>query len=528
MEAFLESDMLYDVGYWDPIRRKTIIYDREEDVDDTSYPPLLEDVSDSNDADSDSELPRPPPSAEGYRELPEDNSSSEEELLSTNSTVTPSDDFWVMHLTARTLGQIRTKPPTRDHILLRKVAEYIWKHRTDNKPIKDSSPEMELEHFVRAVCEVAVKNATMFDRRDFYIGLDTPDFDATALDLDESSVIFKGAVMAMAVYLNDNTLLEDILSPESSSLFSSQARAQPSAGPRPVLQLSQIWVPDVELRQYQKGGLKAPECGRSLIRVANPTRIAVHMNNMQEGIIFEVSLPRQIEFLRVAIESGPPLTRYLIVVPALQDTLIIHGRTHRRTRSRAGIRLSEMLDKTTDLEVFSLAYDAIMAGYNEEEQVWWTRGFSHINIQDDLPAWGLRRIQRAVLDDCLPIARRLLDLGYSLDPTQCISDSEDEQLRFHMFSIHRECTMDTALPTAARRGNLEMVKLLFEAGAQRKRKNIRKAMRIAMEQENIKMLEVLVSKGSPAGLLNRKAKRRWRRELEAAGKQNMLAWLELM
>ncbi|KAF4335503.1 hypothetical protein FBEOM_10638 [Fusarium beomiforme] len=459
IEAFLESNMLHDVGYCDPIRRKTIFYDRGEDVDDTSYPPLLEDVSDNDDSNPESEVPRLPASA-GNRELPEDHSLSKEEFFSDNSTVTPSDEFWIMHLTARSLGKIRTKPPTRDHILLRKIAEYIWKHRRDQHLSKGSPPEIQLEDLVRAVCEVAVKNAAMMGRRDFFIGIQPPDFDATAFDVDESSLVFKGALMAMAVYLNDTTLLGDILS-------TSQERAQPQVGTRPPPRSLDIWVPEAELRECEKDGRKPPECGKSLVRLANPMRIAVQMDNIQCGSI-------------------------MLNTPSLQDTLAIFGRTDFHSRSRAGIRLSQLLDRTTDLEIFNLAYDAIMAGYNEEERVWWTKGFG-FHYADSLTSWGVRRFQRAVLDDCLPIARRLLDLGYSLDPEHYMSDSGDYRLQSYTFFVESLWSMDIALPIAAKRGKLDMVKLLIEAGAQKKRKNFRKAMLIALEQGNNEMLKVLLT-----------------------------------
>jgi hypothetical protein len=351
----------------------------------------------------------------------------------------------------------------------------------------------------------------------------------------------------MAVYLSDHTLLENTLSNEDPILCPFHDKALSTADGLPkVLASFQTPIPQAGRLVDNQLGFMSPKRGTSLMRLANPVKLAVQLGEMEclilllksvsardreldiyrMDIITEVALPDQIEFLRVAIESGRPLTRYRLVAPSIADMIWMNGRTGPSSRSPAGIQLSKMLEKTTNLEVFNLVYDAILQGYNEDEGVWWTQGLS--SGADILATWGLRRLQRAVLDDCLPIVRRLVDLGYSVGPTRSIEDLKDEEPDVVADIINGERIVDIVLPIAVKRGGLEMVKLLFTAGAPKKRKNVRKAMRIAMEQGNHEMLEVLTSQGSPAGLLNRKTKRRWKKDLESSGRQNMLKWLEMM
>ncbi|KAF4434685.1 altered inheritance of mitochondria 6 [Fusarium acutatum] len=546
MEAILESNMLDGVGYWDPVRKQTIFYHTVDYDRRSSYPPLLENVSNEDDTNSEPETPdldRPlsPSPPEENQEPSEDDILSEKELFTSSSSVVPSDDFWVMFLTARTLGRIRTKPPTQDHILLLKVAEHIYQY------MHETSSQIELEEMVRVVCEVAVKHGYIYSHPDFYIKNESPAFDATELQLDESCAVFRDALAAIAVYLSDNTLLENTLCNEDPILCPFHYETLSMAGsqftPLPSFQTP---IPQAGRLVDNELGFMPPKCGKSLMRLANPVKLAVQLDKMEcitlllksvcarereldvyrKDIITEVALPDQIEFLRVAIESGRPLTRYRLLAPSIADMIWMNGRTGLSSRSPAGIKVSKMLETTTNLEVFNLVYNAILEGYNEDEGVWWTNGLS--SGADTLSSWGLRRLQRAVLDDCLPIVRRLVELGYSLSPTRSIEDLKDEEPDVIADIINGERTVDVALPIAVKRGNLEIVKLLFMAGARRKRKNVRKAMRIAIEQGQHEMLEVLTSQGSPAGLLNRKAKRRWKKDLESSGRQNMLKWLEMI
>ncbi|KAF5571364.1 altered inheritance of mitochondria 6 [Fusarium phyllophilum] len=546
IEAILESNMLDNVGYWDPMRKQTIFYHMVPFDRPFLYPPLLENVSDDDDTNSELETPdldRPlsPSLPEGDQEQLQHDILSEKELLTFCSSVVPTDDFWAMYLTARTLGRIRSKPPTQDHVLLLKVAEHIYQY------MQQTSSQIELEDIVRGVCEVAVKHGYIYSHPDFYLKNETPVFDATEFQLDESCAVFRDALAAMAVYLSDNTLLENTISNEDPILCPFHYRAlSTSHGLPKVLASFQTPIPQAGRIVDNQLGFMPPKCGKSLMRLANPVKLAVQLDKMEcvtllmksvsdrereldvyrNDIITKVSLPDQIEFLRVAIETGRPLTRYRLIAPSIADMIWMTGRTGLSSRSPAGIKLSKMLETTTNLEVFNLIYDAILEGYNEDEGVWWTKGLS--SGADTLATWGLRRLERAVLDDCLPIVRRLVELCYSLGPTRTIEDLEDEEPDVVVDIINGERTVDVALPIAVKTGNLEMVNLLFMAGGQNKRKNVRKAMRIAMEQGNHEMLEVLTSQGCPAGLLNRKAKQRWKKDLENLGKQNMLKWLEMM
>ncbi|KAF4450061.1 hypothetical protein F53441_6766 [Fusarium austroafricanum] len=512
MEAIEESDILRHVGYWDPICRKPFFYESDQDNDDPF---------DYDDDESELGLPhwfRPSYSAD-----------------------IPSNTFWINYLMKRTLGKIKKTRPTRDHLLLRKVAEYIWRYKSRGA----TCSEITFESVMRTVCEAAVYHGYIYDRRQFFIGVEELYFDFAALHLDESCATFRDALIVMAVYMNDMDLLEDVLSQEYSFTCPNDIGypqwRQPEDPP------FDSRYPPVQRQIEWKNGFKPPYCGKSLIRLGNAIKVAVQTDNMEctlvllqcltnhmvslrycrEDIVTEVSLPRQIDFLRLAIESGPCLTENYIILPTLEDQIEMQPRGMPGSRCRGGVEISKMLEKTTNLEIFNLAYDAILAGYIERERVWWIP----LNLRyefDTLASWGVRRLQRAVLHDCLPIAQRLLELGYNLGPTRSLEELKEESRDDAEYMIDRERTRDTALPIAARRGNLEMVKLLFEAGAQKNRKNVRKAIRIAMEQENKEMLEILMSKGNSVGLLNKKAKRRWGRDLKDQGRQDMLAWLEMM
>ncbi|KAF5990163.1 hypothetical protein FBULB1_210 [Fusarium bulbicola] len=520
MEAILESNMLDDVGYWDPVRKQTIFYHTVDNERRLLYPPLLGNISDEDDTNSEPETPdldRPlsPSPPEGNQEQSEDESLSEKDLFPSSSSVVPSDDFWVMYLTIRTLGRIRTKPPTQDHILLLKVSEHIYQY------MQQTSTQKELEEIVRTVCEVAVKHGYIYSHPDFYLKNESPALDATEVQLDESCAVFRDALASMAVYLSDNTLLENTLSNEDPILCPFHYKALSTDYQFAPLPSFQTPIPQAGRIVDNQLGFMPPNCGKSLIRLANPVKLAV-----QDDIITEAALLDRIEFLRVAIETGRPLTRYRLLAPSIADMIWMSGRTGLSSRSPAGIKLSKMLETTTNIEVFNLVHDALLEGYSEDEGVWWTKGLS--SGADTLASWGLRRLQRAVLDDCLPIVRRLIEMGYAVGPTRSIEDLKDEEPDVVADIINGERTVDVALPIAVKRGNLEMVKLLSVAGAHKKRKNVRKAMRIAMEQGNHEILEILTSQGSSAGSLNRKAKQRWKKDLESSGNQNMLKWLEMM
>ncbi|KAF5626121.1 altered inheritance of mitochondria 6 [Fusarium sp. NRRL 52700] len=546
MEAILESNMLDDVGYWDPVRKQTIFYHTVDCDRRSSYPPLLENVSDDDDMSSEPEtadLDRPssPSPTEGDQAQFEDEVLSDKELLTSSPSVVPSDNFWVMYLTARILGRIRSKPPTQDHVLLLRVAEHIYRY------MQQTPFHLEVDNIVRMVCEVAVKHGYIYSHPDFYLKNESPALYASELQLDESCAVFRDALAVMAVYLSDTTLLEKTLSNDNLILCPFHFKGLLTADSQlTALSSFQTPIPQAGRIVDNELGFLPPKCGKSLMRLANPVKLAVQLGSMEcvalllksvsardrelevyrNDIITEAVLPDQIEFLRVAIESGRPPTRYRLVAPSIADMIWMNGRTGPSSRSAAGIKLSKILETTTTLEIFDLAYDAIMAGYNEDEGVWWTKGLS--SGADTLASWGLRRLQRAVLDDCLPIVQRLVELGYSLGPTRSIEHLKDEEPDVIADIMNGERTVDVALPIAVKRGNLDMVKLLIMVGAYKKRKNVRKAMRIAMEQGNHEMLEVLTSQGSPAGLLNRKAKQRWRLELQNSGRKNMLKWIEMM
>ncbi|KAF4949307.1 hypothetical protein FSARC_13514 [Fusarium sarcochroum] len=489
MEAILESDILHNAAYWDPILGETILYDSEDEEGEVFYPPLRESSTDS-DFDFDyadySGLPALYPSddsddSEGESELFLDESSQEED--NPPAKLTPSEEFWIMHLTARTMGRTKTKPPTRDHMLLKKVADYIWEWKLRQKTAQDTLSTNEFEDVVRKVCEVATKYGYIYDRRKFFIGNEQPGFVAGSFQLDEPLAFFRDALITVAIYLNDITLLESVLSreyPIPSPEQSSSATQLVSTGKDPEEPppfKCRVPYEDIKI-DGQRKSFGRPTCGRTLIRLGNPTKVSVQTGNIQcasillqslakypyrelaecrADIVTESSSPDKLDFLRLAIENGPPIAQDQIVLPPLWVSMdIANGHDGATRRSLAGVKLGRLLQSTTSLEVFDLAHAAIMAGYQDLEGVWWTkepRNYRLTPWRETLSSWGTRRIQRAVLDNCMPIIKRLLQLGYNLGPSYSAAELQEESEGAVQNIIDSQQTRDIALPIAAKSGD---------------------------------------------------------------------------
>ncbi|KAJ4258900.1 hypothetical protein NW762_007987 [Fusarium torreyae] len=585
MEAILESDILRNAAYWDPVLEEKILYDDDEDDGGVSYPALRESSTNSesdSDADDysrqatlytsegsdDSDLDGPRRRVPHVISDSEDsgNSEYETELFLDDCSqeqdgppdrLTPSEDFWIMHLTNRTMGRIKTKPPKRDHMLLKKVAEYLWELKLREKDFKHTPPTHEFEEVVREVCKGAVKYGCIYDRREFFIGHEPPSLVGVPFQMDDSLECFRDALIPVAIYLNDVTLLEKILSreyptlsPNQSSLETTQPLTGEDGEECPPFKC-RVPCEDIEF-DGQRKSFGQPIDGRTLIRLGNPIKVAIRTGNIdfcsillrslvesfytefdlcRADIVTESSSPDKLDFLRLAIETGPPIAKDRIVLPPLWVRLDMGSRIGPESRSFAGVELSKILESTTSLEIFDLAYAAIMAGYQDIAGVWWTKEPRNDRLtpqRETLKSWGNKRIQRAVIDNCMPIVKRLLELGYNLGPSYSADELKEEYEEKAQYVIDSQQTRDIALPIAAKSGDLELAQLLLEAGADAKRKNVRKAIRIAMDQNNQEMLRILTSDDYSESLLNQKAKIRWRRELEAEGKRDMLSRLEMM
>jgi hypothetical protein len=538
MEAIYESDILQDAVYWDPVRGTKVFYEKIVEDEGYTYPCLLNGWTDTDDEDEDDYdyLPR------YFRtNAPADDTEDEEELLTaiTENQFVPSNDFWIRFLTARTLGKIRTKPPTEDHVVLKAIAERIMHY-----PGFYTSPcTATQEEAIRIVCEVAVKHGYIYDRRDFFIG-EAPSRD-TLKPLDEGCAVVRDGILGLAVYIGENGIFETVIRKQQAVTCPGHLDTDESShGEIPPFAFPQVEM----IARNLKYGFQPPNCGRSLIRLSNFIKLIVHSKNapsalncatimlyslseetgdrdlFRHGIIILTGTAEMVHWLRWAIDIGPPLTKYNIILPDMQHQLEYFGRTDWASRSQAAIELSSILDKTKSLEVFDVVYDAIMAGYTEEEGVWWTKmTHRHNYAAHNIRSWGTARIHRAVLDDCMPIVKRLVELGYHLGPNHSAEDLEDEMTKT---LVDSEKPRDISLQLAVSRGDMEMVQLLFQIGAERNRKNVRKAIWVAMEQDSCDILEVLMEKGHPDGLLNQRLKRIWTQKLKALGKEDMLPWVE--
>ncbi|KAM0340153.1 hypothetical protein ACHAPU_010645 [Fusarium lateritium] len=538
IEAILESDILREVGYWDPMRGRTcwyeskgsrrkispatcVLVDSDSETESecmlpdwyTSYPPPQESFF----ADSSGDIDEA--SSEGNISSDWDEHDEDDEESEVGHPV-PTDEFWIMHLTTRTMARIKSKPPTRDHAMMRKVAEYIWKWRLDKKPLKNLPTEAEFEDVVRTVCEVAVKYGYTVNRRDFFLGLQLKPFDHESAVIDESCPVFRDMLITVSIFMNEAALLDNILSRQYSILCPNHSfemlllRRNDSEHPPPFL-----------YRYTSPSGAvlaegRSTKCGNNLLKLEHPLKVAVKTGRLQcasillqsladypqdlyfcrEEIITTVSLPQDADFLRLAIESGPPLTAYCIVSPSLHDQLWMHSRGDPSTRTKAGVELSRMLETTSNLEVFDLAHKAVLAGYVEEEGVWWTvPPESFENPADTLSSWGARRLQRAVLDDSPLIVQRLLQLGYSSDSARSLAESRQVALDLASYLVINEATNGMSFPDADRLGRFSVEERFF-GGHRRRRKYILKVIRLAMEQRSTEMCRILDASSGFGGM----------------------------
>ncbi|RGP71356.1 altered inheritance of mitochondria 6 [Fusarium longipes] len=511
MEAIFESDILKDAVYWDPVRGTKVFYEKVVEDEGFAYPCLLDGYNDSSD-DEDDGLPR------YFR------AQSTPDILadSVESEYILSNEFCIKHLTAWTLGKIGGKPPTRDHITLRVIAERMNQYRLDQDP----SANVTLENSVRVVCEVAVKYGYIYDRRDFFVGGISDMDDIAPWSLDETCAVIRDAMIGLAIYLNEPEVLKKVLSKEQ------KVACPHHIGDRSGKDHFDIpdefvctapytpWLPHIEsITSNRKSEFRVPECGRSLLRLANPVKLAAQMNNMKcasilldslsdhskeqdfvrQEIIAESKETEKLDWLRLAIDSGPSLTEYNIAFPALDLELEWFKRTDYSGRKGAAIELSKILDKTTSVEVFDVVYEAIMEGFIEREGVWWTKkSFRHHYGAHSLESWGTARIHRAVLHDCMPLVKRLVEMGHHLGATKPFiypgdgMYDEEEMVREYGMAktlVDSEKPRDISLQLATKRGDLEMVELLLDIGAEANRKNVRTAIRVAMEQENLPILQ---------------------------------------
>ncbi|KAL6921147.1 hypothetical protein FSHL1_005117 [Fusarium sambucinum] len=538
MEAIYESSILQDAVYWDPVRGTKVFHVRIDDDDGYTYPCLLDSYNDSEYGEDD-ELPR---YFRAQSPLPENSTDS------IDHDFIPSNEFCVRYLTARTLGKIRQKPPTRDHVVLKAVAEHMKQYKLD----RDTSCNTTIEEEVKVVCELVVKHGYIHNRHDFFAGNPLSDDDIPFTCLDETCAVVRDGLVAVAIFIDEPEILKTILAKAQSvtcpdHFTDDENNDQTSDKEAERLAPFTPWLPHVDRNGANiKRGFGLPDCGRSLIRLANSARMMVQTDNMncatillyslsgdsreqdfvRHEIITESKTPESVKWLRFAIACGPCLTRYSIILPGLQHELDWLGRTDYSGRKLAAIELSKILDKTKSVDVFDVVYDAIMEGFTEREGIWWTKtSYRDTYAAHTLASWGMSRIHRAVLDNCMPLVKRLVELGFHLIPTHSSKDLEDENVNT---LVDSEKPRDISLPLAVSRGDLEMVELLFDIGAERNSKNVRKAIKIALEQKNMAMLDILVKRGHPEGLLNRRHARLWKQELEGRGHQDMLPWVDMM
>jgi len=177
-------------------------------------------------------------------------------------------------------------------------------------------------------------------------------------------------------------------------------------------------------------------------------------------------------------------------------------------RVSAWKKLHEILEETTDLDVFNLVYPFRLFDY-----VWRLKPRS----PEDIQAWGIKRLERAARDGCLPILERLVQLRYKLGTQPLVEPlvrRNDDVIDFLL--RHRGTSLDGALAAAVRTSNWRVVRILVDRGAIRNKEGMHNAIRDALVHGREEMFMLLFETGKVKGVLNKKAKANLRKDVRDA------------
>ncbi|EEU40587.1 uncharacterized protein NECHADRAFT_75880 [Fusarium vanettenii 77-13-4] len=451
--------------------------------------------------------------------------------------------FWVDYLTARVMNKVLTLQPSSEHLWLRAIAERILEWREEERARGDRldwsvKDEDELENIVRQISEFAAFQGEFSEPLNFYLGLRTCGKPwVPMLVLDERCGLFRDALLAVAVYLNEITFLHDRLDAGSKVTCTHHPPLERHKGhyrPAPF-----NCHPIYEIYNTERFGRKSSETeDAARFSFGSPISVAMRLRRTQcltaliksledfpsELLLCRAEMMREadrlcnMEYMHLAIEADPPFTACPAVRP--RD----YG-FYDDTRKEYAVKIfRDFFNTTTFLEVFDLLYPIMTANCQAGEVPYW----DYYNSRDDFARWGTKRMYRAIRDGCLPIVKRLVQLKFSIGPQPMVEALESGYDCMVEYFLSLGVRFDGALAVPARTGDVQMAQLLLDKGAGKNKESVRNAIEEAMIHGNEDMVMFLIEKAPAKGLLNKKAKANLKRVLGYKNQPDMLPLLKLL
>lgn len=451
--------------------------------------------------------------------------------------------FWVDYLTARVMNKISTLEPSFEHLWLKAIAECILEWREEERARGDRPEwavknEDELENLVRQISEFAAFQGQFTEPLNFYLGLRTCGAPSVpVLVLDESCGLFRDALLAVAVYLNEVTFLQDRLDAGSKVTCTHHPPLERHKGhyrpapfncyPTYANHITESFGHKPSRKEdaarFTFGSpisvamrLRRNECLTALIKSLEdfPSELLLCRAKMLQ----EADRVCNMEYMHLAIEADPPFTACPAVRP--RD----YG-FYDDTRKEYAVKIfRDFFNTTTFLEVFDMLYPIMTANCQPGEVPFW----DYYGSSDDFARWGTKRMYRAIRDGCLPIVKRLVQLKFSIGPQPMVEALESGYDCMVEYFLSLGVRLDGALAVPARTGDVQMARLLLDKGAGKNKESVRNAVEEAMIHGNEDMVMFLIEKAPAKGLFNKKAKTNLKRVLGYKNQPDMLPLLKLL
>ncbi|UPK90808.1 hypothetical protein LCI18_001743 [Fusarium solani-melongenae] len=448
--------------------------------------------------------------------------------------------FWVDYLTARVMNKVLTLEPSSEHLWLKAIAERILEWREEeraqgDRPNWSVKDEDELENLVRQISEFAAFQGEFSDPLNFYLGLRTCGEPRVPVPvLDESCGLFRDALLAVAVYLNETTFLHDRLDACSKVTCTHCPPLERHKGhyrPAPF-----NCHPIYNTERFGRKPSKREDAAR--FTFGSPISVAMQMRRNEcltalikslEDFPSELLLCRakifreadrmcNMEYMHLAIEADPPFT----ACPALRPR--DYG-FYDDTRKEHAVKIfRDFLNTTIFLEVFDMLYPIMTANCQAGKVPYW----DYYGSGDNFERWGTKRMYKAIRDGSLPIVKRLVQHKFSIGPQPMVEALESGYDYMVEYFLSLGVRLDGALAVPARTGDVQMAQFLLDKGAGKNKESVRNAVEEAMIHGNEAMVMFLVEKAPAKGLLNKKAKANLKRVLGDKNKPDMLPLLKLL
>ncbi|RTE81595.1 hypothetical protein BHE90_003860 [Fusarium euwallaceae] len=454
------------------------------------------------------------------------------------------DKFWVDYLTARVMNKVLTLEPSSEHLWLKAIAERILEWREEERARGDRlawsvEHEDELESIVREIVEFAAFHGEFTEPLNFYLGLRTCGASRVPkLVLNEDCGLFRDALLAVAVYLNEITFLQDRLDAGSKVICTHHPPPERHRGHyRPAPFNCRPNYANYSTERFGRNPLVKEDAAR--FTFGSPITVAMRLGRNQclaalikslaefptELLLCRAEIFREadrickLEYMHLAVETDPPFT----ACPALR--LRDYG-FYNDTRKEQAVRIfRDFFETTTMLEVFDLLYPIMTANCRAGETPFW----EYYSTGDDFARWGTKRMYKAIKDGALPIVKRLVQLKFSIGPQPMVEALESGYDCMVEYFLGLGVRLDGALAVTARSGNMQMAQYLLDRGAGNNKESVRSAVEEAMLDGNEDMVMFLIEKARAKGVLNKKAKADLKhRLLGYRGKPEMLPLLKLL